>query len=106
MLARGRGAPGEKPLVDPLKHIPPIFGAGKIDTKALKLRNARRALFDLDLAVIADRHQRRRLWAGLVDVAPLGISRHHDHRPAPLLEPLMNVAKRPIVEACAMEIRK
>ena len=44
--------------------------------------------------------------AALVDVAPLRISRHHDRRPALLLEPLMNVAERPIVEACAMEIGK
>src|ERR1700722_4269940 len=106
MLTRGRGAPGEKPLVDSLKHIPPIVGAGKIDMKALKLGNARGPPFLLDLAVVADCHQRRRLRAGLVDVAPLRIARHHDRRPAPLLEPLMNVAERPIVEACAMEIPK
>ena len=106
VLARRRGARGQKPLLDPRQRFPAIFDAGKIDAKPLKLRNAGQSLFDRDLAVIAYRDQRRRLRPRLVDVAPLRISRHHDRRPAPLLEPLMNVAKRPIVKARAMKVGK
>ena len=106
MLARRRSARGEKPLLDQRQRLSAILDAGKIDAKPLKLRNARQPLFDRDLALVAYRDQCRRLRPRLVDVAPLGISRHHDRRPAPLLEPLMNVAERPIVKACPMEVLK
>src|SRR5579872_3467624 len=102
MLARRGDARGFKPLLDPFERIPPIFGAGKIDANALELRDARRPLLDRDLAVVADRDQRRRLRARFVDVAPLRISGHDDRRSAPRLGPLMNVAERPVVEASAM----
>ncbi len=100
--ATARG--GEKRLLDPPKRLSAFLNAGKVDANPFELRNARQPRLDGDLAIVADCHQARRLRAALVDVAPLRISRHHDRRAAPLLEPLMNVAERPIVEARAVEI--
>ena len=90
---------------DPLQRSPPVVGAGKIDAKRAGTRATlvrRSSTVIVRSSPIVD--QRRRLRPRLVDVAPLRIARHHDRRPAPLHEPLMDVAERPIVEARAMEI--
>src|SRR5208282_6313039 len=99
MFALRRDAGRAERRLDPSERRPPVLDAREIDPDALKFGDARPALLERDRAVVPDRRERRRLRARFVDVAPLRVARHHDCRPAPLLEALMDVAERPVVKA-------
>ena len=85
-------------------EVSPFIDAGHVDGDPLELRDARGTLLDADRSVVADRRQRHRFGAGLVDVAALRHAGHDDRAPPPDLRAPVDMAERPIVETARHEI--
>lgn len=82
-----------------IEHARPVVYAGEIDGKTLKHGHGDGTLLAGDDAILADRGERDALAAAFIDVAALWIAGHDDPRPFLMHTPLVDVAKRPIVEA-------